>query len=84
MIVNITATLSMRGQVLQLHAGAAKAAVGMSDFPLGDSWRLMILAVGTVEARLNPELPVAFRPPRRQHSLTISPPVRISSSMQTL
>lgn len=28
-IVNITATLSMRGQVLQLHAGAAKAAVGM-------------------------------------------------------
>ncbi|NP_001398243.1 peroxisomal 2,4-dienoyl-CoA reductase [(3E)-enoyl-CoA-producing] isoform 6 [Mus musculus] len=30
-IVNITATLSMRGQVLQLHAGAAKAAVGGSN-----------------------------------------------------
>lgn len=29
-IVNITATLSMRGQALQLHAGTAKAAVGMS------------------------------------------------------
>ena len=29
MIVNITATLGTRGQVLQVHAGSAKAAVGM-------------------------------------------------------
>lgn len=28
MIVNITATLGTRGQVLQVHAGSAKAAVG--------------------------------------------------------
>lgn len=30
-IVNITATLNLRGQVLQVHAGSAKAAVGMSN-----------------------------------------------------
>lgn len=30
MIVNITATLGTRGQVLQVHAGSAKAAVGTS------------------------------------------------------
>ncbi|VTJ61759.1 Hypothetical predicted protein [Marmota monax] len=33
-IVNITATLNLRGQVLQVHAGSAKAAVGMGN-PFG-------------------------------------------------
>lgn len=34
-IVNITATLSYRGQALQVHAGAAKAAIGTSTHPAG-------------------------------------------------
>lgn len=34
-IVNITATLSYRGQALQVHAGAAKAAIGTSPHPAG-------------------------------------------------
>lgn len=33
-IVNITATLGTRGQVLQVHAGSAKAAVGMGTPPV--------------------------------------------------
>lgn len=37
-IVNITATLSMRGQVLQLHAGAAKAAVDAMTRHLAVEW----------------------------------------------
>lgn len=34
-IVNITATLSYRGQALQVHAGAAKAAIGISTHSAG-------------------------------------------------
>jgi hypothetical protein len=45
-IVNITATLSFRGQVLQVHAGTAKAAVGMdasSGLPcLDHPWKLSV------------------------------------------
>lgn len=51
--MNITATLGVRGQVLQVHAGSAKAAVGtvpplvcLSGFPLGPSpappWRAAV------------------------------------------
>lgn len=43
-IVNITATLGNRGQALQVHAGSAKAAVGMTPLPrsahLGSHWAL--------------------------------------------
>ena len=64
-IVNITATLSMRGQVLQLHAGAAKAAVGMCVpcallrlSPEADNLHMnLILAVDTVELTLILGLP---------------------------
>uniref|UniRef100_A0A8C5KGT8 Peroxisomal 2,4-dienoyl-CoA reductase [(3E)-enoyl-CoA-producing] n=1 Tax=Jaculus jaculus TaxID=51337 RepID=A0A8C5KGT8_JACJA len=37
-IVNITATLSVRGQVLQIHAGAAKAAVDAMTRHLAVEW----------------------------------------------
>uniref|UniRef100_A0A8I6GLQ6 Peroxisomal 2,4-dienoyl-CoA reductase [(3E)-enoyl-CoA-producing] n=1 Tax=Rattus norvegicus TaxID=10116 RepID=A0A8I6GLQ6_RAT len=52
-IVNITATLSMRGQVLQLHAGAAKAAVDAMTRHLAVEWgpqniRVNSLAPGAI------------------------------------
>lgn len=52
-IVNITATLSMRGQVLQLHAGAAKAAVDAMTRHLAVEWgpqniRVNSLAPGSI------------------------------------
>lgn len=52
-IVNITATLSIRGQVLQLHAGAAKAAVDAMTRHLAVEWgpqniRVNSLAPGAI------------------------------------
>ncbi|KAH3860706.1 peroxisomal 2,4-dienoyl-CoA reductase [(3E)-enoyl-CoA-producing]-like [Dreissena polymorpha] len=53
-IVNITATLQVRGQVFQLHAGAAKAAIEAMTRHLAVEWgekgiRIMCVAPGPIE-----------------------------------
>ncbi|NXY00175.1 DECR2 reductase, partial [Centropus bengalensis] len=48
-IVNITATLSYRGQALQVHAGAAKAAIGTQPLRAGvHVWQVVVLGGGPV------------------------------------
>lgn len=62
MIVNITATLGARGQMLQVHAGSAKAAVGTgapSDLPTWvpiGSLSCLSLEAGSIQVKLSPAM----------------------------
>lgn len=66
-IVNITATLGTRGQVLQVHAGSAKAAVGMAPH--------LVCSPGCLRVPLlpGPESPLQPRPPQKSKQPCIPP-----------
>lgn len=88
--MNITATLGNRGQVLQVHAGSAKAAVGMAHplvcppgFLLGLSpsclWRLAVSEWAVERPSPSSEPSLAPRPLQKAEQPCVLPHVCLPS-----